>query len=81
MSPHSQHHSDQPTLPLESSEEDYEIITSEEVDGILDSLETLIASTTSENIRIYLEEAADQIYALVYSEEEQNADQERDEAA
>lgn len=65
----------QPTLPLESAEDDYEIITSEEVDGILDSLESLIASTTSENIRSYLEEAADQIYSLVYSEDDQAAEE------
>jgi len=74
MPVNSHQHSDQPTLPLESADDDYEIITSEEVDSVLDSLEALIASTTSENIRSCLEEAADQIYSLVYSEEDQAAE-------
>jgi len=73
---------DQPTLPLGSTDDDYEIITSEEVDSVLDSLETLIASTASENIRSLLEEAADNIFSLVYSDEEHAASEaERDEAA
>jgi len=76
------HHSDQPTLPLEGADEDYEIITSEEVDRILDALDQLIASTTSENIRSHLEEAADGIYALVYTDEESSElGEEHDEAA
>lgn len=76
------HHQNQPTIPLESAEDDYEIITSEEVDSVLDSLEQLIASTTSENIRSLLEEAADNIFSLVYADEDQGeAAAEQEEAA
>ncbi len=63
------------TLPMERADEEYEVITSEEVDRILDGLDSLIASTESENIRHLLEEAANNIFGLVYAEEE-DADQE-----
>ena len=70
-------------LSIDMAEEDYEVITSEEVDRVLDSLDQLIASVTSENIRSALEEAADNVYSLVYSDEDASAeaDQEQDEAA
>jgi hypothetical protein len=58
------------TLPLDSGDDDFEIITSEEVDSIVEALEGLIAKTQSENIRCILEEAADTIFSLVYSEDE-----------
>ena len=64
------------TLPMERADEEYEVITSEEVDRILDGLDSLIASTDSENIRHLLEEAANNVFGLVYSEEEEDADQE-----
>ncbi|MCA9080619.1 MAG: hypothetical protein KDA58_08665 [Planctomycetaceae bacterium] len=50
-------------------EEEYEEIDSEEVDRVVAVLESLIESTTSENIRAYLDEAAENIYELVYNEE------------
>lgn len=81
MSINHQHNNENSTLPLEAAEDDYEIITSEEVDSVLDALEQLIASTASENIRSYLEEAADNIFSLVYSEEEHALEAEHDEAA
>ncbi len=62
------------TLPMERADEEYEVITSEEVDRILDGLESLIGTTESENIRLFLEDAANNIYSLVYSEDD--ADQE-----
>jgi hypothetical protein len=48
---------------------DYEEITSDEVDRVIEALETLMSQTSSENIRCYLEEAADQIFDLVYADE------------
>lgn len=60
---------DQNCLPMEVSEDEYEIISSEEVDRVLDGLDQLINSVDSENIRAALEEAADQIYSLVYSDD------------
>ncbi|SFI82521.1 hypothetical protein [Planctomicrobium piriforme] len=69
------------TLPMERSEEEYEVITSEEVDRILDGLDALIASTQSENIRMFLEEAADNIFSLVYTEDSASDDADQEEAA
>ncbi len=55
--------------PEAETEAEYEEITSEEVDRIVDALDQLIESTTSENIRFHLEEAAASIYHLVYDDE------------
>lgn len=60
----------------EENEEQFEEITSEEVDRVVAQLETLIESTTSENIRSFLEEAMNEIYYLVYEEEEEELDSE-----
>lgn len=64
----------------EENEEQFEEITSEEVDRVVAQLETLIESTTSENIRSYLEEAMNEVYYLVYEEEavEEMSDEEWD---
>ncbi|MFH1301944.1 MAG: hypothetical protein ABIK07_12865 [Planctomycetota bacterium] len=53
----------------EENEEQFEEITSEEVDRVVASLEALIESTDSENIRSYLEEAMNEIYYLIYEDE------------
>ncbi len=50
--------------------EEYEEISSEEVDRVVDALDRLIESVQSENIKHYLEEAASNIYYLVYEEED-----------
>ena len=60
----------------EENEEQFEEITSEEVDRVVAQLETLIESTESENIRSYLEEAMNEIYYLVYEEEDDELDSE-----
>lgn len=60
----------------EENEEQFEEITSEEVDRVVAQLETLIESTDSENIRSYLEEAMNEIYYLVYEEEDEELDSE-----
>jgi hypothetical protein len=49
--------------------DEYEEITSEDVDRVIAGLEALMGQTRSENIRAYLEEAADQIFDLVYSDD------------
>jgi N-dimethylarginine dimethylaminohydrolase len=53
----------------EATGDEYEEITSEEVDRVIAGLEALMSQTRSENIRAYLEEAADQIFDLVYGED------------
>ncbi len=49
--------------------EEYEEICSEEVDRIVESLDRLIEGVQSENVKHLLEEAASNIYFLVYEEE------------
>jgi len=49
--------------------DEYEEITSEEVDRVIAGLEALMSQTKSENIRASLEEAADQIFDLVYGDD------------
>ncbi|MBA3315651.1 MAG: hypothetical protein M3552_04440 [Planctomycetota bacterium] len=50
--------------------DDYEEITSDEVDRVVDALEKLTASIDSENIRVILENASNDIWYLVYEDEE-----------
>ncbi len=65
----------------ENADEEYEVITSEEVDRVLDALEELTNSVESENIKVLLEEAADTIYSLIYEEEDDTQNQAVSEAA
>lgn len=51
--------------------EEYEEITSEEVDRVVESLERLIESVQSENVRSYLEDAMNGVYYLIYEDEEE----------
>ncbi|MGH7202185.1 MAG: hypothetical protein ACREJB_16390 [Planctomycetaceae bacterium] len=51
-------------------QDDYEIISSDEVDRIVGVLGELMESVESENIKCHLEEALDGIYYLVYDDEE-----------
>lgn len=59
--------------------EDYEEISSEEVDRVVEALEQLMQTTQSENIQAFLEEASSNILGLVYEEDE--LDEIQDEAA
>ena len=52
-----------------TSSDEYEEISSEEVDRVVEALDRLIEGVQSENIKHYLEEAASNIYYLVYEEE------------
>jgi hypothetical protein len=72
---------DDQTLSMEQHDDEYEVITSEEVDRVLDGLDALVAGTQSENIRMFLEAAADQIFSLVYSEDEADQPGQQEEAA
>ena len=60
------------SCPL-NSDEDYEEISSDEVDRVVEALETLMATVDSENIRYFLEEATNNIYLLIYDDDEQAA--------
>ncbi len=50
--------------------DEYEEIGSDEVDRVVEALDRLIAGVQSENVKHYLEEAASNIYFLVYEEED-----------
>jgi uncharacterized FlaG/YvyC family protein len=50
-------------------EDEFEEITSDEVDRVVEQLEALIETVDSENIRFSLEEAANSIYSLIYEDE------------
>ena len=50
--------------------DEYEEISSDEVDRVVEALDRLIAGVQSENVKHYLEEAASNIYFLVYEEED-----------
>ena len=54
--------------------EEYEEISSEEVDRVVGLLEELMGMVQSQNIRDYLEEASANIYYLVYDEEDGDAE-------
>ncbi len=58
-----------PPLPfdnLTSDSDEYEEISSAEVDRVIQAIDTLMNGVVSENIRAYLNEAADNIYSLIY---------------
>ncbi len=54
----------------ESAEDEFEEITSDEVDRVVEALDHLIQSVESENIRWLLEEAAGNIFSLIYDDED-----------
>ncbi|MDA0834289.1 MAG: hypothetical protein O2955_12960 [Planctomycetota bacterium] len=56
---------------VENSDEEFEEITSDEVDRVVAALDDLIEICQSENIKFFLEEAASSIFHLVYEQEEE----------
>ncbi|MEX0704286.1 MAG: hypothetical protein WD069_19455 [Planctomycetales bacterium] len=62
-------------LDAEGSElsDEYEEISSDEVDRVVDALESLYDTVASENIQACLDEAINAIYYLVYDDEEEEA--------
>ena len=61
--------------------DEYEEISSDEVDRVVSALEDLSETIDSENIRVFLEEASERIYHLVYSEGEEDDEDLLEEAA
>jgi hypothetical protein len=53
-------------------DDEFEEITSEEVDRVVAALDDLMESTESQNIRAFLEDAATNIYCLVYDADEED---------
>ena len=56
------------------SEEEFEEITSDEVDRVIETLEDLAENVASENIRSHLENAVNEIFYLVYNDEDLDLD-------
>ena len=56
------------------SEEEFEEITSDEVDRVIETLEDLAENVESENIRVHLENAVNEIFYLVYDDEDLELD-------
>jgi hypothetical protein len=50
--------------------EEYEEITSDEVDRVVEQLERLMETVSSENIKSYLEDAVNNIFFLLYDDED-----------
>ena len=50
--------------------EEFEEITSDEVDRVVEQLEKLIETVSSENIKAYLEEAVNNVFFLLYDDED-----------
>jgi hypothetical protein len=53
-----------------NANDEYEEITSDEVDRVVEQLERLMETVTSENIKSYLEEALHNIFVLLYDDED-----------
>ena len=64
-----------------ATSDEFEEISSEEVDRAVEALDRLIAGVQSENIKHFLEEAASNIYYLVYEQEVDETDEAIDQAA
>jgi N-dimethylarginine dimethylaminohydrolase len=50
--------------------QEYEEITSDEVDRVVEQLERLMETVQSENIKSYLEDAISNIFFLVYEDDD-----------
>lgn len=55
-----------------ADDDEYEEISSDEVDRVVAALEDLIETVDSENVRLQLEEALNNVYYLVYDENDEN---------
>ena len=60
-------------LDGQSDELEYEEITSDEVDSVVEQLERLVETVQSENIKSYLEDAINSIFFLVYEDDSAEA--------
>jgi len=57
-------------LDDKNDEQEYEEITSDEVDTVVEQLERLVETVQSENIKSYLEDAINNIFFLVYTDDD-----------
>jgi hypothetical protein len=57
-------------IEADQNGDEYEEITSDEVDRVVSELERLMQSIASENIKAHLEEAISNIFFLVYDDED-----------
>lgn len=55
---------------IENNDQEYEEISSDEVDRVVEVLDGLIENMQSENIKHILEEASSNVYYLVYEDDE-----------
>jgi len=55
-------------LQSQTDDQEFEEISSDEVDRVVDVLDNLIEGIDSDNIKHYLEEASSNIYYLVYED-------------
>ena len=62
-------------------DDDYEEICSDEVDRVVEALETLGESVQSQNIKVCLDEASDKVFYLIYDSEDEESDSTDAEAA
>lgn len=62
------------TAVSQADDHEFEEVSSEEVDRIVDALDSLIESVESDNITHYLEEASSNIYYLVYEDGDDEAE-------
>lgn len=58
----------------QTDDQEFEEISSDEVDRVVDVLDNLIESVDSDNIKHYLEEASSNVYYLVYEDSEEEAE-------
>ena len=58
-------------LGSQADGQEYEEITSDEVDRVVEQLEKLMETVSSENIKTYLEEAVNNIFFLLYDDEDE----------
>ncbi len=63
-------------ISSQTDDQDFEEISSDEVDRVVEILDGLIESVDSDNIRHYLEEASSNIYYLVYEDSDLEEDAE-----
>ena len=61
----------------QEDDQEFEEISSDEVDRVVEVLDGLIENAQSENIKHYLEEASSNIYYLVYEDEADEGDLEQ----
>jgi hypothetical protein len=57
-------------LDAQADGQEYEEITSDEVDSVIEQLERVMETVQSENIKSYLEDAINNIFFLVYETDE-----------